>query len=87
MLGSAKTLKRNNEESSGILNGPSMAPRFFEPVKFLRRGFFTHCQARQSASGPNLAARMASRRLNLGKSEANGKSGTYKALSGALSSV
>ena len=42
MLGSAKTLKRNNEESSGILNGPSMAPRFFERVKFLCRGFFTH---------------------------------------------
>jgi hypothetical protein len=29
MLGSAKTLKRNNQESSGILIGPSMAPRFF----------------------------------------------------------
>jgi hypothetical protein len=28
MLRSAKTLKRNNEESSGILIGPSMAPRF-----------------------------------------------------------
>jgi hypothetical protein len=29
MLRSVKTLKRNNEESSGILVGPSMAPRFF----------------------------------------------------------
>jgi hypothetical protein len=29
MLRSAKTLKRNNEESIGILVGPSMAPRFF----------------------------------------------------------
>jgi hypothetical protein len=28
MLRSAKTLNRNNEESSGILIGPSMAPRF-----------------------------------------------------------
>ena len=26
LLGSAKILKRNNEESSGILIGPSMAP-------------------------------------------------------------
>jgi hypothetical protein len=29
MLRSVKTLKRNNEESSGILIGPSMATRFF----------------------------------------------------------
>jgi len=29
MLRSVKTLKRNNEEFSGILVGPSMAPRFF----------------------------------------------------------
>ena len=29
MLGSAKTLKRNNRECEGILIGPSMAPRFF----------------------------------------------------------
>jgi hypothetical protein len=42
MLRSVKTLKRNNEESSGILVGPSMAPRFFERMKFHRRGFFTH---------------------------------------------
>jgi hypothetical protein len=42
MLRSANTLKRNNEESSGILIGPSMAPRFFERMKFPRRGFSTH---------------------------------------------
>jgi hypothetical protein len=29
MLGSAKSLKRNNRECKGILIGPSMAPRFF----------------------------------------------------------
>lgn len=29
MVGSAKTLKRNNWESKGILIGPSMAPHFF----------------------------------------------------------
>jgi hypothetical protein len=29
LLRSVKTLKRNNEESSGILVGSSMAPRFF----------------------------------------------------------
>ena len=35
ILGSAKTLKRNNKESKGILIGPSMAPRFFKSTKFL----------------------------------------------------
>ncbi len=39
MLRSAKALKRNNEESNGIFIGPSMAPRFFESVKFVRHGF------------------------------------------------
>jgi hypothetical protein len=29
MLRSDKSLKKNNGESSGILIGPSMAPRFF----------------------------------------------------------
>ncbi len=29
---SAKTLKRHNEESSGILIGPSMAPRFWPRI-------------------------------------------------------
>ncbi len=29
MARSAKALKKNNRESSGILIGPSMAPRFF----------------------------------------------------------
>lgn len=42
MQGSAKSLQRNNRESSGILIGPSMAPRFFESVKFHPRWFFTH---------------------------------------------
>jgi len=39
MLRSPKALKRNNEESKGIFIGPSMAPRFFESVKFVRHGF------------------------------------------------
>jgi len=43
MLGIAKALKRNDKESDRILIGPSTAPRFFESVKFLRRGLFTHC--------------------------------------------
>ena len=43
MLGSAKTLKRNNTECKEILIGPSMAPRFFESTKFLRGGFCSHC--------------------------------------------
>ena len=33
MLGSAKTLKRNNGECEGILIGPSMAPRFFRVIE------------------------------------------------------
>ena len=40
ILGSAKTLKRNNKESKGILIGPSMAPFFLNLRNFLRRGFF-----------------------------------------------
>src|SRR5258708_12686208 len=35
MLGSAKTLKKNQEESSRILICPSIAPHFFPPTKFL----------------------------------------------------
>jgi hypothetical protein len=42
LLRSVKTLKRNNEESSGTLVGPSMTPRFFERMKSPRRGLFTH---------------------------------------------
>jgi hypothetical protein len=52
MLGSAKTLKRNNRECKGILIGPLMAPRFFESVKFLGRGFFTHCPSQHVGFGP-----------------------------------
>jgi hypothetical protein len=37
MLGSAKTLKRNNGEYKEILIGPSMDPRFFGSLKSLRR--------------------------------------------------
>lgn len=33
MLGSAKTLKRNNGECEGILIGPSMAPHFFRDTE------------------------------------------------------
>ena len=39
MLGNAKVLIRNNGECTGILIGPSMAPCFFESVKFVRHGF------------------------------------------------
>jgi hypothetical protein len=41
-LGSAKTLKRNDGGSSGILIGPSMAPRFFEVAKISLCRFFAH---------------------------------------------
>jgi hypothetical protein len=66
MLRSDKSLKRNNGESSGILIGPSMAPRFFfASMKFLRDGFSPTALDTESASGPNLAARTASRLINL----------------------
>ncbi len=39
MLGNAKVLIRNTGECTGILIGPSMAPCFFESVKFVRHGF------------------------------------------------
>ena len=62
MVGSAKTLKRNDRESSGVLIGPSMAPRSFEVPKIPSSCFFgPPAMARKSASGLNSAARMASR--------------------------
>jgi hypothetical protein len=39
MMGSPKTLKRNNEECQGILIGPSMAPRFFGVCEICFRFF------------------------------------------------
>ena len=36
---SAKTLSNNNRECKEMLIGPSMAPCFFESVKFVRHGF------------------------------------------------
>ena len=39
MTGNSKTLKRNNEESRGILIGPSMAPRFSRRSDFRRPVF------------------------------------------------
>jgi hypothetical protein len=44
---------------------PLKGPSFFRVGEFLRRGFFAHCPTNMSTSGPNLAARMASRRPNL----------------------
>jgi hypothetical protein len=59
---SAKTLKRNSEESHGILIGPPMAPHFFEfPKDSCAVAILPTSLTRKSASGPNLAARMASR--------------------------
>ena len=51
---SAKALKRNNTESSGILIGPSMVPRFFE-VRKIPFWWISgpHAIATKSASGPN----------------------------------
>jgi hypothetical protein len=81
MLRSAKTLKRNNEESSGILIGPSMAVVFFERMKFLRRGFFTHYPS-SVGFGPKSCGTDGKPTTEL--CQANGKSETYEALSRSL---
>ena len=52
MRGNAKPLKKNNREREGILIGPSMAPRFFQSVKFIRRVFFAHCPDKEVGFGP-----------------------------------
>ena len=50
MLGSAKSLKRNNRECKGILIGPSMAPHFFWCLDSFVV-FFLAAQDTRSASG------------------------------------
>src|SRR5216684_8658003 len=67
MLGDAKALKRNDRECKGILIGPSMAPRFFSVLEFLRCVFFLAGTEGGVGFGPNFAARMASRQPNLPK--------------------
>jgi hypothetical protein len=52
MLGSAKTLKRNNGEYKEILIGPSMDPRFFGSVKSVRRSVFSYCPKWYVGFGP-----------------------------------
>jgi hypothetical protein len=64
MLGSAKSLKRNNGECREILIGPSMAPHFFEPGQFSQFAF-GHRLELQVGSGSNFAARMAADRWTL----------------------
>jgi hypothetical protein len=61
-LESVKELKRNNRECKEILIGPSMAPRFFGTESPSRAVLAT--RKLMSVSGPNLAARMANRRLH-----------------------
>lgn len=62
VLRNAKTLKRYSEESNGILIGPSMAPHFVIFLKIPAPWLFSPISLRRtSASGPNLAPRIASR--------------------------
>ncbi len=63
MRENAKTLRRNSAEHEGILIGPSMAPRFstVDEIHSVASHSFANTK---SASGPNLAARMASRHVN-----------------------
>jgi len=63
MTGSAKILKRNNQEHKEILIGPSMAPRFSGTE--IPLSLFVAARNLMSASGSNFAARMASRRRNI----------------------
>jgi hypothetical protein len=55
-----QTLKRNDEESRVILIGPSMALHLFQFSEIPSPCVSTTAKASRSASGPNLAARMAS---------------------------
>ncbi len=52
MSRNAKTLKRNDRDSNGILIGPSMAPRFFLPLRFLPGGFLAHYPRYKVGFGP-----------------------------------
>ena len=84
MLGNAKGLRRNNRECEGILIFPSMAPQFFgvheipSPVSFSPTAL-----GARSASGPNFAARMASRQPDLRKKRESSSRGLLP-LSGLL---
>ena len=85
MAENAKALKRNDRECNGILIGPLNGPSFLPS----ERDSSAVClvSVNKVGFGTNSAARMASRHLNLGKSARNGVSTTYKALSGALSTI
>jgi hypothetical protein len=60
MPGSTRNIERNNREFREIVIGLSMAPRLFESPKILDGGSSTTVLPGTSASGPSLAARMAS---------------------------
>jgi hypothetical protein len=62
MMGNTKSLKGNDRECKGILIAPLKRPRFSRPFHFLDRWVSPTALNKKSASDPNLAARMASRR-------------------------
>jgi hypothetical protein len=61
----AKSLKRNNREREGILIAPSKLPECSSIVEISAPNFLIHRMQQKSASGPRLAARMASRPSDL----------------------
>ena len=66
MQKNAKSLKRNDKARKGILIAPSKLPRFFlDHWDSFIAVFSTAALNTASASGPNFAARMASRRFIL----------------------
>ena len=84
----AKSLKRNAGACKGILVAPPKLPRFSRLLKFRRRVFFTHRPKIGSRlRAPILRHGWQADKWSLGKSAGNGVSTTYKALSGAFSSV
>jgi hypothetical protein len=64
MRRNAKSLQRNDEAGKGILIAPSKLPRFPRSLRFQRCAIPLKALDRESAFGPNFAARMASRRLS-----------------------
>ena len=65
MRRNAKSLKRNDGARGGILIARLKLPRFSRPPNSLRREVSPTALGGKSASGSNLAARMASRRAIL----------------------
>ena len=77
--------KSRIKDSKELLMGPGCSLVLLKPDEFRRAGNSPKVAATyKSAENTNLAARMASRRLSLGKSAEEGSSRTYEVLSSSV---